>query len=137
MVTSSRLSLDLKLARFFLYASMHEWLNWAGRSVRPWKAPSIATILIGLPACLPSGCVCRSALTSLRRAATVTDSLPLFMQMKRAKGQPSSRECPSSLRRAWVKACWAKLGVMTLAMTCGSAMAASTSVGLWPCPSMP
>ena len=56
--------------------------------------------------------------------------------MKRSYGQPP-RACPIRSRSAVAKRRWARLGVITLAITCGRAIASSTGPGVWPKPSMP
>ncbi|MNR49280.1 hypothetical protein D3C85_1686320 [compost metagenome] len=76
------------------------------------------------------------ALTSAMRAASPTASEPEFRHMKWLYGQPP-RRWPISLRNAWMKRCWDRLGVITLAMTCGAAIACITASGVCPKPSMP
>ena len=69
--------------------------------------------------------------------ATVTDSDPEFMQMNRSNGQPPSRVCPISFRSRSPRRFCDMLGVITFAMTQGSTMVSSTSVGACPIPSIP
>jgi hypothetical protein len=70
------------------------------------------------------------------RDATLTDSEPLFMQMKCENGQPP-RVCPISRLSSSARRFWLNAGVMTLAMTQERDIAFSTVSGACPRPSMP